>query len=141
MLNKTLVEIPQEYVSEECAQKGRVERIDYQSTDLEGNVMDKYAFVYVPYGYDDSKPYEILYLIHGGGEDAEKYLYKDGEENPLKRSVDHLIANGEIKPSLIVTPSWILYNDPKRHAGKAGFEKATFKRLTFGICTMYFATK
>jgi demethylmenaquinone methyltransferase/2-methoxy-6-polyprenyl-1,4-benzoquinol methylase len=25
--------------------------------------------------------------------------------------------------------------------GKAGFEKATFKRLTFGICTMYFATK
>ena len=24
---------------------------------------------------------------------------------------------------------------------KAGFEKATFKRLTFGICTMYFATK
>ncbi len=25
--------------------------------------------------------------------------------------------------------------------GKAGFEKASFKRLTFGICTMYFATK
>lgn len=24
---------------------------------------------------------------------------------------------------------------------KAGFKKATFKRLTFGICTMYFATK
>lgn len=24
---------------------------------------------------------------------------------------------------------------------KAGFEKASFKRLTFGICTMYFATK
>ena len=24
---------------------------------------------------------------------------------------------------------------------KAGFEKATFRRLTFGICTMYFATK
>ena len=24
---------------------------------------------------------------------------------------------------------------------KAGFEKAEFKRLTFGICTMYFATK
>ena len=24
---------------------------------------------------------------------------------------------------------------------KAGFEQASFKRLTFGICTMYFATK
>ena len=24
---------------------------------------------------------------------------------------------------------------------KAGFEKAEFKRLTFGICTLYFATK
>ena len=25
--------------------------------------------------------------------------------------------------------------------GQAGFQKATFRRLTFGICTMYFATK
>lgn len=24
---------------------------------------------------------------------------------------------------------------------KAGFTKVSFKRLTFGICTMYFATK
>ena len=24
---------------------------------------------------------------------------------------------------------------------KAGFSEATFKRLTFGICTMYFATR
>ena len=24
---------------------------------------------------------------------------------------------------------------------KAGFSEASFKRLTFGICTMYFATK
>ncbi len=24
---------------------------------------------------------------------------------------------------------------------KAGFSQASFKRLTFGICTMYFATK
>ena len=25
--------------------------------------------------------------------------------------------------------------------GKAGFSQASFRRLTFGICTMYFATK
>lgn len=29
----------------------------------------KRALVYLPYGYDASKSYNILYLLHGGGED------------------------------------------------------------------------
>ncbi len=103
---------------EECANKGKVERIDYHTTNWNGQPMDKYAFVYTPYNYDESKKYDILYLIHGGAETAEKYLYQNGEENPLKRAVDNMIDNGIIKPVIIVTPSPYPYNTvTKRDSG------------------------
>ncbi len=95
---------------EENAQKGKVERIDYHTTNWDGQPMDKYAFVYTPYGYDASKPYKILYLIHGALESAEKYLYQGGEENPLKRAVDNMIAWKEMEPVIIVTPTEYPFN-------------------------------
>ena len=99
----------------ECEHKGKVERIDYATSYL-GRPMDKYAFVYTPYGYDENQPYEILYLIHGGLEYAEKYLYEKGEENPLKRAVDHMIDRKEIPPVIIVTPSGYPDNKiPEKH--------------------------
>ena len=88
-----------------CEQKGSLERIEYKATNYDGRVMDKYAYVYLPCGYDPEKEYDILYLIHGGGESAEKYLYLGGEENQLKNAVDHLIAEKTIKPLIICTPS------------------------------------
>lgn len=88
----------------ECDHKGTVTRLDYE-TEYCGRPMKKYAFVYTPYQYNPEEPCEILYLIHGGLEYAEKYLYEKGEENPLKRAVDHLIDDGTIPPVLIVTPS------------------------------------
>ncbi len=97
---------------EECEQKGKVERIDYHTTNYDGAPMDKYAFVYTPFDYDPEKKYEVLYLIHGGAETAEKYLFQNGEENPLKRAVDNMIADGTIEPVIIVTPSPYPYNTP-----------------------------
>ena len=77
---------------EECVEKGTVERVDYNTTNYDGSPMEKHAYVYLPYGYDENKQYDILYLIHGGAESAEKYIYQNGEENPLKRAVDHMVA-------------------------------------------------
>ncbi len=90
---------------EECVEKGTVERVDYNTTNYDGSPMEKHAYVYLPYGYDENKQYDILYLIHGGAESAEKYIYQNGEENPLKRAVDHMVAEKSIKPLIIVTPS------------------------------------
>ncbi len=104
-----IFDIAPEYY-EEAGQKGKIERIDYHTSNYDGAAMDKYAFVYTPYGYDPEKKYEILYLIHGGGESAEKYLYQDGENNKLKRAVDNMIEKGEIQPVIIVTPSPYPYN-------------------------------
>ncbi len=95
---------------EENEQKGKIDRIDYHTTNFDGAPMDKYAFVYTPYGYDENKAYKILYLIHGSLENAEKYLYQGGEENPLKRAIDNMIAWGKIEPIIIVTPSEYPYN-------------------------------
>ena len=113
----------------ECEHKGKVERIDYKSSFL-GRAMDKYAFVYTPWNYDPEKEYEILYLIHGGLEYAEKYLYENGEENKLKRAVDHMIDRGEIPPLIIVTPSEYPDNKiPETHEGNAGITTEFHKEL------------
>ncbi len=90
---------------EEASQKGTMERLDYKAINYDGQEMDKHAYVYLPYGYDATKPYEILYFLHGSQETAEKYFYQGGEENPLKRAVDNMIEKGDIEPVIIVTPT------------------------------------
>jgi len=113
----------------ECEHKGKVERIDYHTSFL-GREMDKYAFVYTPYDYDPEKAYEILYLIHGGLEYAEKYLYENGEGNKLKRAVDHMIDRGDIAPVIIVTPSEYPDNKvPETHEGIDGITSEFHKEL------------
>ena len=49
----------------DCRKRGRIERVDYQAECKDGTMVDKYANVYVPYGYDASKKYNILYVMHG----------------------------------------------------------------------------
>lgn len=58
------------------------------------------AFVYTPPGYeqDKSKKYPVLYLQHGWGEDETAWS-NQGHANLI---MDNLIAEGKIKPFLIV---------------------------------------
>ncbi len=100
---KKLEEIDPAYY-EQAEKNGNVERLDYLTFRFDGRPMKKHAYVYTPYGYDETKAYDILYLVHGGGETAEKYLYQNGTENPLRRAIDHMIEKGEIEPLIIVTP-------------------------------------
>ncbi len=119
------------HLFEECEKKGKVERIDYSTTDYSGKADEKYAFVYTPYNYDPKKKYNILYLIHGGDETAEKYLYMGGEENPLKRAVDNMIAEESIEPVIIVTPTFYPANtvvDLHMRQAAYGEEKQTEER-------------
>ena len=97
---------------EECDQKGTMEYFEYETVSYEGKPFTKHGYVYLPYGYDKEKKYEILYLIHGGGETAEKYLYEGGEENKLKRAIDNLIKEKVVKPFIVVTPSPYPYHEP-----------------------------
>lgn len=58
--------------------------------------------VYLPYGYDESKKYNVFYLMHGGGEN-ENVVFSDVKLNNM---LDHMIENGEIEPMIVVAPTF-----------------------------------
>ncbi|WDF77549.1 alpha/beta hydrolase-fold protein [Mucilaginibacter sp. KACC 22773] len=72
------------------------------------------AFVYTPPGYDKekSKKYPVLYLQHGWGEDETAWS-NQGHANLI---MDNLIAEGKIKPFIIVM-TYGMTNDIKISAG------------------------
>ena len=80
--------------------------IDYPSRDYTGDSAEltKHALVYLPAGYPEAGPYDLLVLCHGiGGTETEW-----GFQNPYgtgKTLVDQLIAKGEIRPLIIVMPN------------------------------------
>lgn len=99
-------------------QAGEVVRLEYDSFvyDSDGNAgeaMPKYCNIYLPYNYDDTKEYNILYLMHGGGADAGSWL--DSEQGmTTKNMLDTMIAEKQIEPLIVVTPSFYRYNDSLR---------------------------
>ena len=62
---------------------------------------DRDFFVYTPAGYDvrRSKAYPVLYLLHGLGDDAERWLTGGGGANNV---LDNLIAQGKAGPMVVV---------------------------------------
>lgn len=65
---------------------------------------DKKMYVYVPYGYDPSKQYNVFYLMHGGNE-SEETCFNDNDIN-IDIMLDNMIANGDIEPMIVVTPTF-----------------------------------
>jgi len=101
--------VPAEYYEpiENC---GTIKEITYISkryaTDM--SELTKRALVYLPYGFDATSDmeYKTLYLMHGGGGNEEEFLYGQEGKKALLYIVDHMIANGELEPMIIVTPSF-----------------------------------
>ncbi len=60
--------------------------------------------VYLPYGYDENKQYNIFYLMHGGGEN-ENTCFNDDAIN-IDIMLDSMIANGDIEPMIVVCPTF-----------------------------------
>lgn len=105
-----LEKIPASY-RKACAQKGTLEKIEYSTWDSltyekKQVPLKKSAWVYVPYGYDETKPYDIFYLSHGGWSDETTVLGTSASPSMLKNAIDHTIANGEIKPMILVCPTY-----------------------------------
>ncbi|MBH1939930.1 hypothetical protein I5677_03350 [Mobilitalea sibirica] len=98
--------IPSEYLTMRKAEYGTIEEISYKTYDYfgDGSEITKNAYVYLPYNYDESKQYNVLYLMHGiGGTEREWGMYNDSSQ--VKIMMDNLIYNGEINPFIIVTPN------------------------------------
>lgn len=62
---------------------------------------EKRVSIYLPYGYDGKKKYDVLYLQHGGGDDEETWLTM----GRLCQIMDHMIAEGKCEPMIVVMPN------------------------------------
>lgn len=94
------IEIPahdQDFYALKDVPHGHVHQILFPSP---STMTSRRAFVYTPPGYenDQSKRYPVLYLQHGWGEDETAWT-NQGRANLI---MDNLIADGKIKPLLIV---------------------------------------
>ncbi len=88
---------PDNYLTD-CSQAGKVINETYEGI----NGTNKLN-VYLPYNYDPSKQYNILYLMHGGSEN-ENTIFSDDVK--LDHMLDHMIMNGDIEPMIVVTPTF-----------------------------------
>jgi enterochelin esterase-like enzyme len=63
--------------------------------------IDRKALIYTPPGFDRSKRYPVLYLLHGIGGDEKEWLTQG---NPLI-ILDNLYAKGKLEPMIVVMPN------------------------------------
>lgn len=109
-LNDELAEIslavPDKYSIPYEGEQGTVEAIRYMAKDYigSGDDYEKKAFVYLPAGYDESKQYNVVYLMHGiGGNEKEWGLHE--KNSKLKKTLDRLMGEGSVEPFILVTPN------------------------------------
>ncbi len=108
------IEIPahdQDFYTLKDVPHGNVQQILFPSAST--NTVRR-AFVYTPPGYDKekSKRYPVLYLQHGWGEDETAWS-NQGHANLI---VDNMIAEGKVKPFVIVM-TYGMINDVKMGPG------------------------
>ena len=91
----------QQFYDSESLQPGTVVRLDY-TTDVYGDPIDTWANVYLPYGYDENTPYNIIYFMHGTTENQESFI---GQER-CKNAIDNMIEVGISEPVIMVFPTY-----------------------------------
>ena len=100
------VDVPSKYTALNTANGGQVIEIHYTTYDYagDGHELTKPAFVYLPPKYDETKQYNVLYLMHGvGGNEREWGMTGNGSQ--VKKMMDNLIAYGDIEGFIVVTPN------------------------------------
>lgn len=102
--------------SKAASQQGTVENLTYETPAYAVNAVTggdytitKSVNIYLPYGYDPAKNYNILYLMHGGGDDQDYWLTEKSDRTHGKttmRVIDHMIEDGLCEGLIIVTPTF-----------------------------------
>lgn len=107
LINKTNP-VPAVY-EQEAQQRGQVVRIDYDTRDYAegtGAGRTNTAYVYLPYGYDENtnQRYNVLYFVHGHYGTAASFF--QDEDGLLRKLLDQMTANGDMAPTIVVSPSY-----------------------------------
>jgi S-formylglutathione hydrolase FrmB len=100
--------VPDEYRAV-SVKPGTIENLEYTAVNPNNGTDTKHLNVYLPFGYnaaDASKKYNVLYLMHGYGENENTVFGGPGQNKELKKILDNMIAKGDIAPMIVVTPSF-----------------------------------
>ena len=123
--------VPSEHL-QAASQQGKIELLWYDSKDYTRSSQPatrKPAYVYLPYGYDASQKYDVIYLLHGWTGVAQEYfLGRNGNSRtPLVNIFDNLIEKGFTRPFIAVSPTWDKDNESKGW-GESTDEAAVFSQ-------------
>ena len=116
--------LPDEYY-EPCDHPGTVESFVYRQQYYQYGdyYVYKYINIYLPYGYTENRKYNVVFLIHGGGDDETSwttqpyYLY--GKKIVLKNVYDHMIEDKVCEPFIVVSPTTFM---DQNHTSDSGIE-------------------
>ena len=111
--NPEFSNIPNGYTAKNQANKGEVERFDYESTEYisddesaKKTPIDRYAMVVLPKDYSKAKKYPVVYMLHGLSDTPESMvgngILNDGAGTQYV--VWNAIANGDVKECIVVYP-------------------------------------
>ena len=120
--------VPSEFF-QTATQQGTVEVLWYDSKDYTSAnrpATHKPAYVYLPYGYDPTQKYDIIYLLHGWTGTAEQYFGLSSWPQ-MKNLFDNLIQRGLTRPFIAVSPTWDKDNQSKGW-GESTEESAVFSQ-------------
>ncbi len=100
-----------DYYFDQAENKGKLENIYYEtyesfSYEEKTRKLTKRRVVYLPYGYDEKEKYPVFYLMHGGWSNETTYLGTPEKPEYLKNILDNGIAEGKIKPMIVVCPTY-----------------------------------
>ena len=90
-------------------QRGKVVMFVYDAVTPDGEAYKKSALVYLPYGYDAADTqtrYNVLYLMHGSGQNNMEFLKGMGAMSSTSMMLDAMIEKGRIEPLIVVTPTF-----------------------------------
>ena len=102
--------LPEEYYTP-AVNQGSLVRYAYTVTayaDHSNSMYNKEMLIYLPYGYDQSKQYNVLILLPDGDGTEDSWLNKDYVYGDIvmngKNIVDRMIEKGDREPCIIVCP-------------------------------------
>lgn len=124
--------IPDE-VRKANAKQGKIEEFKYTAHTTDGRTIKKHARVYTPYGYnakDKKTKYDVLYLMHGGGDKTTSFLTPPQNWLPLRNILDNLIAEGKMRPIIVVCPT---FYDDDENIGQNAMNDAIARTRDFHI--------
>ena len=104
-------EPPEEYLGDAPAAGSRVVSFGYMTRDRIGGSAEEYgknALVYLPEGYDGApdRRFNVLYLMHGGGDTPAWYFNGEGCDSELKHLLDCMIRDDVIEPLIVCAVSY-----------------------------------